>query len=676
MNIIHKTGTQSADDPFRFIMSTDHVDRDGDVITQSGWSLADFRKNPIALFGHSSANPIGTWTDVKVEDGKLTGLLKMAKAGTSQLVDEVRSLLEQRILRAVSVGFVVDKSEPLEEDGPAWGPQRFLKQKLLECSVVSVPSNQQALMQRAKGLGISDETMNLAFGREGVPAPKRPAPIAKGVPARTKSNAIAKGITMSLAQRIKALETEVDTLQTTLNDLLEGTEGRDFTEDETTQIEALSAEIESKDAQLKPLKKAEAAINTVAAKNAATNPAPRRNTAPTLPHQRNGAAPVQARAKDPNDRPGCLLVKAAVVKTLAHAMKRGESDILAERYGSDDRKDAIDMILKAATNTATTTEAGWAAELVSNDTRGWIMDLEAISVFAALSAAGTGMDFAGANSVTVPGRDRTKKVRGSWVGENATIPVRDGAFVSIVLNRFKKAVLSVYSEELMNTSNPNIEMVLRDAMRIDTAESIDEDLLDASAGVSGVRPASILNGQPTQASAGTTLDNIHTDLRFLMDSLSAVNAGRNPILWMNPARSSGLSMLTNSVGQYVFRDEINNGSLMGYRLLTSTNVPEAVVGLTDAADFASAAGTPEFRVSSESTLVMLDDDGVDPTMADTNAVTVAGSVKVSDAAGVVGGPAKVKSMFQQYSQALRQIYPLSWQMMRSGTSPYLTAVSW
>lgn len=145
----HKAGHQSADDPFEFIMSTEAEDRMGDVIVQSGWSLKEFRKNPIALFQHNHNMPIGSWREVRVvKDGggaQLRGKLAMAEKGTSKLVDEVRSLLEQRVLRAVSVGFRSTKAELMDDDDP-WGGIRFLKQTLLETSVVSVPANQEALL--------------------------------------------------------------------------------------------------------------------------------------------------------------------------------------------------------------------------------------------------------------------------------------------------------------------------------------------------------------------------------------------------------------------------------------------------------------------------------------------------------------------------------------------------
>lgn len=58
------------------------------------------------------------------------------------------SLLEQRVIRSVSVGFSVQKAEPItDENDKRTGGYRFLKSTLLEVSAVSVPANSEALLQ-------------------------------------------------------------------------------------------------------------------------------------------------------------------------------------------------------------------------------------------------------------------------------------------------------------------------------------------------------------------------------------------------------------------------------------------------------------------------------------------------------------------------------------------------
>jgi len=135
----HTIGYQSEKSATTFIMSNASVDRMGDTIDPMGWDLKNFNKNPIALFNHNYDMVIGKWANVRVEDGNLIGDLELAEAGTSELVDTVRSLVEQRILSAVSVGFAATDYE-FGENGID-----FKKQELMECSLVSVPANPQAL---------------------------------------------------------------------------------------------------------------------------------------------------------------------------------------------------------------------------------------------------------------------------------------------------------------------------------------------------------------------------------------------------------------------------------------------------------------------------------------------------------------------------------------------------
>jgi phage head maturation protease len=93
-----------------FVLSDATVDRYGDIVEPDGWNLKWFKGNPIALFGHNNSFPIGTWENVRVESGKLIARLKLAARGTSARIDELISLVEQGVLRAVSVGFIPSKA--------------------------------------------------------------------------------------------------------------------------------------------------------------------------------------------------------------------------------------------------------------------------------------------------------------------------------------------------------------------------------------------------------------------------------------------------------------------------------------------------------------------------------------------------------------------------------------
>lgn len=164
MSIIHKIAADKRDG-LTFVLSDETPDRMGDVIKADGWVLTNFKKNPIALFGHRSDFPVGSWANLRVENTALLGDLQLAPRGTSARIDEVVSLVEADVLRAVSVGFRPMKSEPRNPEKPYDG-ELFIKQELVECSVVAVPANPNALAV-AKSLNISDDIRKLVFAETG-----------------------------------------------------------------------------------------------------------------------------------------------------------------------------------------------------------------------------------------------------------------------------------------------------------------------------------------------------------------------------------------------------------------------------------------------------------------------------------------------------------------------------
>ena len=165
------TASPAGEDPLIYVMSDETVDRVGDVIEAKGWRLDSFSKNPVALFGHDHSFVIGHWSDVSVKAGKLIGKLNLLPAGISERIDEVRAAVQAGVLRAVSVGFAPD-FDTMETNKD--GGYLFKGADLMECSLVAVPANPNAL-QMAKSLGISDETKSLIFKKSVQPDELRAA---------------------------------------------------------------------------------------------------------------------------------------------------------------------------------------------------------------------------------------------------------------------------------------------------------------------------------------------------------------------------------------------------------------------------------------------------------------------------------------------------------------------
>jgi len=140
------------------VMSTESVDRDGDVIRVRGWILDEFKKNPLILFQHNrSGLPIAKALGVK-KDAKAKLLRgRVQFAGMDQMHEDAERiflLVRDGFLNATSVGFMPVERRPIpgvpdEEGRVGFGGIEFLKQILLENSIVTVPANPEALVQRA-----------------------------------------------------------------------------------------------------------------------------------------------------------------------------------------------------------------------------------------------------------------------------------------------------------------------------------------------------------------------------------------------------------------------------------------------------------------------------------------------------------------------------------------------
>lgn len=153
-----------------FVASDETVDRYGDVVSVKGWDLTNFRRNPVFLWMHSQWAPIGNVKKIGIENEKLIATVRFFDPGDSKQADDLWKLVKKRKLRAVSVGFTVksdDDIEPIRDENDTVTGFRFLRQELLELSLVSVPANPNAL-QVARSLGLPDDLIRQALPLDAV----------------------------------------------------------------------------------------------------------------------------------------------------------------------------------------------------------------------------------------------------------------------------------------------------------------------------------------------------------------------------------------------------------------------------------------------------------------------------------------------------------------------------
>jgi len=120
-----------------FTVSTNALDSQGERIDVAGIDLADFKKNPVVLWGHDGFNlPIAKATKIWKEGNKLMSRAKFYLK--DEFARKVYDYIVDGYLNAVSIGGVV---EEWGEDG-----MTISKMKMKEYSVVSIPANQEAVV--------------------------------------------------------------------------------------------------------------------------------------------------------------------------------------------------------------------------------------------------------------------------------------------------------------------------------------------------------------------------------------------------------------------------------------------------------------------------------------------------------------------------------------------------
>jgi HK97 family phage major capsid protein/HK97 family phage prohead protease len=655
----HKTHVAAVDGR-EFILSDNSVDRMGDTIASDGWLLDSFNKNPIALFNHNSGFPIGLWRDLKPKGHELRAHLDLAPEGTSDRIDEIRRLVDAKILKAVSVGFRPIESRARKNETGHYVGEDFLRQELVECSLVSVPANANALAV-AKSLKISPATLDLVFAGHGKQSQIIQRSGLTGGHADPRRQSARSGqMSLTLSERIVTASQNLAALKDKLIEHYTTIDDDNVTDEQMTITNELTAKIAHDQKALDALKAAEAHLATTVVTGTESRAivSSSGNGGYTSVRPFNLPAAKKANALD-------YFVRAGALMYLAHRDKSKIEDVLrASPYAEDvPTKVMLEYNAKAATAPAMTTVTGWAAELVQQIYTDLMPLLTPKTIYPRLASHGLSLSFGRAGKIIIPTRSLTPAVAGSFVGEGLPIPVRQAAFTSQTLVPKKMAVISVWTKELDEHSLPAIEGVLRDAIQTDTGISLDVVLLDANP-ATAVRPAGIMNTvTPLTPTAGGGFTALLGDIKQVSGQLLGVTKGnlRAPCWIMNPQQVNSIALTANALGAFPFKDEVSAGTLYGWPIIDSGSVTLGTVIAIDAADFVAVGGEgARFELSDQATLHFED--------------TAPG-----DIVGGASGPIPsfpVKSMFQTDSIAMRLILPINWTIRRPGVVSAVTGVTW
>jgi len=133
---------------FKFIITTNNVDRYGDVVEPSGMDATLFNENPVFLFNHISHSelmPIGKCLGLTPTETGVIG--ETIIHGKTDLSKDALVMVQEGYLRAVSIGFMPTEWENMPTEKNSWcEPRRYTKWQLLEYSLVNIPANPYALI--------------------------------------------------------------------------------------------------------------------------------------------------------------------------------------------------------------------------------------------------------------------------------------------------------------------------------------------------------------------------------------------------------------------------------------------------------------------------------------------------------------------------------------------------
>ena len=164
-------GSKAVNDEFTIegFASTGDIDRDSDIVEPKAFekAVAGYMENPILCYMHNWEDPIGVVTFVKIvkpneevstNKGKVkseTGGL-FIKATVSKTAPKIRSLIEEGVLKAFSIGFMINDAVWDEEKDI----RRIKEVELYEISVVSIPSNRRSLFSMSKALQLGSDVID------------------------------------------------------------------------------------------------------------------------------------------------------------------------------------------------------------------------------------------------------------------------------------------------------------------------------------------------------------------------------------------------------------------------------------------------------------------------------------------------------------------------------------
>jgi len=164
----------------------------------------------------------------------------------------------------------------------------------------------------------------------------------------------------------------------------------------------------------------------------------------------------------------------------------------------------------------------------------------------------------------------------SYIGENVNVGKSEESFGQLTLTFKKLAVLTPISNDLLRYSSPSADAIVRDDLVASMATKEDESFIRGAG--TDATPKGLLNwcvaDQKIASNTTVNLANITDDLGQLVVKLKSANIPMITPGWiMAPRTEQKLATIQNANGYFSFRDEIIRGTLWGWPIGVTTNVP-------------------------------------------------------------------------------------------------------
>jgi HK97 family phage major capsid protein/HK97 family phage prohead protease len=629
------------------IATTPAVDREGDIIEPMGVRFT----NPLSLLHqHNSKLPVGTVKfNAPTKDGITfeARLPIIAEPGTlKDRVDTAWGEVKNGLVRGVSIGF-----RPIEYSFIENGGIRFTEIEVFELSLVTIPAQADAVISTIKSI---DAPLLAAAGKQ-QSASDRPAP--PGVPGSkpfiNNRSTPKEGGSMpkTILEQIKAFEASRQAKAARMTEIMAGAadEGVTLNAEQTEEYDGLDTEVKSIDSHLKRLDALEKA------NKAAARPVDNVNSQESGSQARGGVV-ISIKSNLP---------KGTAFTRYAMALGRSKGNLMQAveiAKGWHDSTPEVETVLKAAVAAGTTTDPSWAAPLVEYQ----VMASEFAELLRPATVIGRiqGLRRVPFN-IKIPRQTGGSTI--GWVGQGAPKPVSKLSFDQVSLGMAKTAGIVVMSDELVRSSNPSAEAIVRQDMIDQTAQFLDAQFVDPSvAAVADVSPASVTNGVVPVVASGVDADALRADAKALFGKFIAVNMSLATAVWiMTETQALSISLMTNPLGQPEFPGMVVNGvsggTFLGLPVILSENIP-ANPGAGD-----PLAGMGNRILLAKASEILLADDGEVVLDASREASLQMDSAPTNPPTAAT----VLVSLWQMNLVALRAERFINWSKRRAGAVQYI-----